>query len=191
MSTTDTDVIIIGAGHNSLTAALYLLKAGYKVLIIELARRSPVGRLRPPSFSNQGSNMIFTPPISANSWVLVSMLISRISFIGMALTSSSQNSPFANVFPDRKCIRMYTDPSKKLLKSLNDFSAHDAESWKKMVSYFTRVSPYLFPVLQLPMPSLKLAINLWKMYRKLGMQEVLDLMRILVTPTRGFVKRMV
>jgi phytoene dehydrogenase-like protein len=34
----DADVIIIGAGHNSLTAALYLQKAGHKVLIIELSK---------------------------------------------------------------------------------------------------------------------------------------------------------
>ncbi|MBT8102896.1 MAG: FAD-dependent oxidoreductase, partial [Gammaproteobacteria bacterium] len=35
------DVIIVGAGHNGLTAAAYLAKAGRKVLMLE--RRSVVG----------------------------------------------------------------------------------------------------------------------------------------------------
>jgi phytoene dehydrogenase-like protein len=35
------DVIVIGAGHNGLTAACYLAKAGYKVLVLE--RRNQVG----------------------------------------------------------------------------------------------------------------------------------------------------
>ncbi|MFB2983335.1 FAD-dependent oxidoreductase [Microseira sp. BLCC-F43] len=29
------DVVIIGAGHNALVCAAYLLKAGYRVLLIE------------------------------------------------------------------------------------------------------------------------------------------------------------
>ncbi|HTL89175.1 MAG TPA: FAD-dependent oxidoreductase, partial [Leptolyngbya sp.] len=29
------DVVIIGAGHNGLVCAAYLLKAGYKVLLLE------------------------------------------------------------------------------------------------------------------------------------------------------------
>ena len=41
MPSTDYDVIIIGAGHNGLTAAAYLAKAGLRVLSLE--RRSVLG----------------------------------------------------------------------------------------------------------------------------------------------------
>lgn len=37
------DVVIIGAGHNSLICAAYLLKAGYSVLLLE-KRSIPGGR---------------------------------------------------------------------------------------------------------------------------------------------------
>ena len=41
MPSTDYDVIIIGAGHNGLTAAAYLAKAGLRVLSLE--RRNVLG----------------------------------------------------------------------------------------------------------------------------------------------------
>ena len=184
MSTTDTDVIIIGAGHNSLTAALYLLKAGHKVLIVELSD-VPGGAAKTAELLEPG----FKHDVCATN--IGQFLGARVyadfkdQFHKNGFDIVVADQPFANVFPDKQCIRMYTDPA-KTIEEFERFSAKDAESWKEMVTYFTRVSPYLFPLLQLPMPSLKLAINLWKMYRKLGLQEVLDLMRILVTPTRGF-----
>ena len=41
MASRDTDVLIIGAGHNGLVCAYYLAKAGMKVTVVE--RRHVVG----------------------------------------------------------------------------------------------------------------------------------------------------
>lgn len=35
----DTDVIVVGAGHNGLTAGCYLARAGLRVLVVESAGR--------------------------------------------------------------------------------------------------------------------------------------------------------
>ncbi len=184
MADKDADVIIIGAGHNSLAAALYLQKAGHKVLIIELSAvaggAAKTADLLEPGFKHD----LYATNIGQ-------FLGSRVyaDFKGQFHQNGFDivvaNQPFSNVFPDRKCIRMYTDPEKTAAE-FERFSAQDARAWAEMVTYFKTVSPYLFPVLQLPMPSLKLAMNFWKMYRRLGLAETLDLMRILVTPTRYF-----
>ena len=55
-----------------------------------------------------------------------------------------------------------------------------------MISYFGEVAPYLFPMLQMPMPSYKVAKQLWKTYRKLGYNEMADLIRVLIMSPRSF-----
>lgn len=41
MSTSDCDILVVGAGHNGLVCAFYLASAGYRVKMIE--RRAIVG----------------------------------------------------------------------------------------------------------------------------------------------------
>lgn len=184
MADKDADVIIIGAGHNSLTAALYLQKAGHKVLIVETAK-VPGGAAKTAELLEPG----FKHDLYATN--IGQFLGSRVyadfkdQFHKNGFDIVVAHQPFANVFPDRKCMRMYTDPEKTFAE-FDRFSSQDAQVWNEMVAYFKTVSPFLFPVLQLPMPSVKLALNFWTMYRKLGIAEALDMMRILVTPTRGF-----
>jgi phytoene dehydrogenase-like protein len=55
-----------------------------------------------------------------------------------------------------------------------------------MIAYFNKIAPFMFPILQLPIPSIKMLRHFWKIYRKLGLNEMLDLMRILLMPTRQF-----
>ena len=59
------DVVIIGAGHNGLVCACYLLKAGYSVLLLE--RRSVPGVVQPlknPCLRKPlDLNLIFAPSI--------------------------------------------------------------------------------------------------------------------------------
>jgi len=182
----DADVIIIGAGHNSLAAALYLQQAGQKVLIIEKAE-VPGGAAKTAEILEPG----FHHDLYATN--IGQFLGSRVyndfkdRFHQNGFDIVAANQPFANVFPDKKCIRVYTDPD-KTYREFERFSPGDARSWNEMIAYFKTVSPYLFPILQLPMPSMKLAFHFWKIFRRLGFSELLDLVRILLTPTRQFLE---
>lgn len=180
----DADVIIIGAGHNSLTAALYLQQAGHKVLIIELSQvpggAAKTGEILEPGFKHD----IYATNIGQ-------FLGSRVyadfkdKFHQNGFDIIAVKQPFSSVFPDKKCIRIYTDPD-KTYQEFARFSSRDAESWNEMVDYFKAVAPYMFPILQLPIPSLQMLRHFWKIYRGLGIQEMLSLVRILLMPTRYF-----
>jgi len=198
----DADIIIIGAGHNSLAAALYLQQAGHKVLILEKADISG-GAAKTSEILETG----FKHDLYATN--IGQFLGSRVyddfkdKFHQNGFDIVAANQPFANVFPDKKCIRVYTDPGKTIqeferfssrdVRAWNDMiayftkvSSRDVRAWNDMIAYFTKVSPYLFPILQLPIPSLKMLFHFWKIYRRLGYREMLDLVRVLLTPTRQF-----
>ena len=180
----DADVIIIGAGHNSLTAALYLQDAGLNVLIIEQAK-IPGGAAKSAEILEPGfKHDLFASNIGLFMGSRVySDFKEEFHQNGFDIVVGKQ--PFSNVFPDGKCIRVYTD-REKTLQEFKHYSRHDAKAWGEMISYFHKVSPHLFPILQLPMPSLKPLVHLWKMYRQSGLQELMELMRVLLMSPRQF-----
>ncbi|RLC09149.1 MAG: NAD(P)/FAD-dependent oxidoreductase [Deltaproteobacteria bacterium] len=180
----DADVIIIGAGHNSLTAALYLQKAGLSVLIIEQAKiaggAAKTAEILEPGFKHDlfASNIgLFMGSRIYNDF--------KEEFHQNGFDIVVGDQPFSSVFPDGKCVRVYTD-GEKTLREFERHSHHDANAWSEMISYFQKVAPHLFPILQLPMPSLKPFVHLWKMYRQCGSQELLELIRVLLMSPRQF-----
>jgi phytoene dehydrogenase-like protein len=180
----DTDVIIIGAGHNSLTAALYLQKAGLKVLLVDLAEvpggAAKSGEILEPGFKHDlfatniglflGSRVYadFKDELHKNGFDIV-----------------AGDLAFSSVFPNHQCIRVYRD-GETARKEFERYSVNDANAWAELVSYFQRVAPYLFPFLQMPMPSFAMVKQFWKMYRGLGHVEALDLIRLLIMSPRSF-----
>jgi phytoene dehydrogenase-like protein len=180
----DADVIIIGSGHNSLTAALYLQKGGHKVLMFEQCKQaggaSKSGELLEEGFKHD----IYATNVGQflGSQVYAEFK-NEIHKNGFDIVAAQQ--PFANVFPNGKCMRMYMD-GEKTLQEFSKYSTKDAESWKEMIAYFTKIAPFMFPILQLPVPSLKILNHFYKMYKGLGLQEMLQLVRILLMPPRHF-----
>ena len=180
----DADVIIIGAGHNSLAAALYLQQAGHKVLIIELAKMlggaAKTAEILEPGFKHDVYATNIGQFLGSRVYADFKDKLHQNGFDIIAV-----NHPFSNVFPDKKCLRVYTDPE-KTVKEFEKYSSGDAESWKEMIAYFTKIAEYMFPILQLPIPSMKMLRHFWKIYRGLGLQEMMNLTRILLMPTRFF-----
>ncbi len=180
----DADVIIIGAGHNSLTAALYLQNAGLKVLVIERSEvpggAAKTGDIVEPDFHHD----LFATNIGLfmGSRVYADFK-DEFHKNGFDVVVGSQ--PFSSVFPNGKCIRVYTDAG-KTIQEFERYSPNDADSWRELISYFQKVAPYLFPFLQMPMPSFKSAMQFWKIYRKLGYREMLDMARVLIMSPRHF-----
>ncbi|NQU02569.1 MAG: NAD(P)/FAD-dependent oxidoreductase, partial [Syntrophaceae bacterium] len=95
--------------------------------------------------------------------------------------------PFSSVYPEGKCLRVYKDPEKTRAE-FEHHSHKDAVAWHEMIAYFQNIAPLLFPVLQMPIPSMKIFKHSWKMYRKLGRSSFLDLIRVLLMSPRRFVE---
>ena len=182
----DADVIIVGAGHNGITAALYLLKAGKKVLLIDGAEEAG-GAAKTSELLEKG----FKHDVYATNIGL--FLGSQVyadfkdTFHKNGFDIVAGGQPFSNVFPGGKCLRMYTD-AEKTKAEFKRYSGNEMRAWNELIAYFNGVAPLLFPLLQVPMPSAKAMKQLWKLYRSLGTTGLLELIRILIMPSRHYVE---
>ncbi len=180
----DADVIIIGAGHNSLTASLYLLESGLRVILVEQAKEcggaAKTAEILEPGYKHD----LFATNIGL---FLGSQVYSEFKkeFHNNGFDIVVNPQPFSSVFPDKKCIRVYTD-KEKTREEFGRFSKDDPKAWADMVAYFQKVATFLFPLLQAPMPSFKMFRQLWKMYWKLGYEDMLELIRVLILSPRSF-----
>jgi phytoene dehydrogenase-like protein len=121
------DVIIIGAGHNGLTAAAYLAKAGAKVLVLE--KRFETGGA---VFTED-----FDSPCRYNVHATY-MMMAELMPIHQDFPELARNVSYirpevqdAFIYEDGKALVFYTDLD-KTLKSIEKISKEDVPAFRKM-----------------------------------------------------------
>lgn len=178
------DAVVIGAGHNGLVTAITLAQGGWNVLVVE---RNHVagGAIRTEEVTLPG----FRHDLFATNLNL---------FAGSAfynehadelaehgLEFAPTNKPFASVFPDSRFVGVTTS-LEETLASIETVSSSDAEAWREAWKHFQRISPHLFPLLGVEMPSIGVVSGLLRGVRALGMSWPLELTRLVLQSTREF-----
>ena len=147
----DHDVVIVGGGHNGLTAAAYLARAGKRVLVLE--RDDHVGGAAVSAQAFDGVDA----RLSRYSY-LVSLLPQRI-IDDLALDIRLVRRRFSSYTPDPR------DPSRGLLVDVEADAAaardafarvdaaDDADAWATFSADTARVAEALFPTLTEPLPT--------------------------------------
>ncbi|MGD0855364.1 MAG: NAD(P)/FAD-dependent oxidoreductase [Dehalococcoidia bacterium] len=130
------DIVVIGGGHNGLTAAAYLAKAGLSVCLVE--RQKMVGgtcatrELKLPGFRHEvGAYMHGV--IQANPMIRLDELGLKSKYGLKYLTPDKQ---FESVFPDGRKLSFYRDID-KTCQSIAAFSQHDAEAYRKAFKVYS------------------------------------------------------
>jgi phytoene dehydrogenase-like protein len=175
------DIIIIGGGHNGLTAAAYLAKAGKSVLVLE--RRELVGGACVteeiwPGFKVSTAayvNSLLRPEIIRD------LELNRHGF-EMLPRSPSSFTPF----PDGRSLLM--GPDRELTRrEISKFSAKDAEALPRYEKMLERVADFIEPTLAMTPPDpfsgkprdlISLAKLAWD-FKRLGRQGAADAIEVL------------
>lgn len=129
------DAIVIGAGHNGLTCACYLARAGLNVLVLEqyhiVGGMTVTEEITLPGFRSDlhayGYQFGNLSPAPAEL---------GLSRFGFELLYPDPN--FSHAFPDGRLVSMYRDPE-KTIKSLNQYSKKDGETWRKIFHDYLKV----------------------------------------------------
>lgn len=135
----DTDIVIAGAGHNSLIAACYLAKAGYRCLVLD-ARSIPGGgaateELLDPGYlidtCSTGHTLIRANPL------LVDDELGLVRDYGLTY---AEPDPVAHVaFPDGEHLTMWLD-IERTIAEIARFDANDAEAYRRMAREYEDVA---------------------------------------------------
>jgi phytoene dehydrogenase-like protein len=141
------DIIIIGAGLNSLVAANYLAKAGKQVLLLE--RRAIAG--------GQAVTETFKPGFTADALHAGGQLrpdiVSDLDLARHGLPES-RSEPLISLLPDGRQLRLTADAEEGTLASIRAFSAKDAERWPAFVAFMREAASFLDAAYRTPMPRL-------------------------------------
>jgi phytoene dehydrogenase-like protein len=143
------DAIVIGAGHNGLTCACYLARAGLKVLVLE--QYHTVGGM---TVTEEETLPGFWSDLHASGYQLANLspvphelgLLDRFELIEPEI-------PFSHAFPDGRIISVHRDIERTVAEIAN-YSLKDAEKWRELMERFLAEKDAITASMFSPPPSL-------------------------------------
>lgn len=124
------DVVVIGAGHNGLTAAAYLQKAGLNVVVVEVSPTTggmtstyPTLPLAPRHLINEGAMQ--------QSLIRISSIERDLNLGRYGLREVPADPAHLHLGPDGESLGVWHDPL-RTAEELKRFSRRDAAAWIEM-----------------------------------------------------------
>ena len=182
--TTEFDAVMIGAGHNTLAAAMHLSAQGWKVGVFEQADVAG-GAVKTGEY---------TLPGFRHDWGAMNLsLFAGSAFFKAYGAELGQNGlefvpvakPFASAFPDGRWLGVSTDAA-TTTAGIAAFSQADADTWAQMTAGFGAQAPAIFGLLGSPMKLRAVAYFMFKTLRAKGVKESLSFARFLTLSPRQY-----
>jgi phytoene dehydrogenase-like protein len=179
----DYDAIVIGAGHNGLVCALYLARAGWRVLVLE--RSTEIGGgLRTAEIILPGfRHDLYATNVGAFAASPVYQgLKPELEQAGLRLISS--RFPYVNVH-EGGALRVYTDPD----LTAREIAAHrpeDGIGWRELAAFYRRTAPRFLPLFYTTLPSARMLRQMARIAGA-GPGDTARLARLLLQTPRNFV----
>src|SRR5437773_1123967 len=131
------DAVVIGAGHNGLTCACYLAKAGLSVIVLE--RYATIGGM---TISEEIAAPGHLSDVHASGYLLPKLAPSPdergLAEHGLELITPNPN--WAQIFPDGRSFVIGRDVE-TTAASIASFSRRDADTWRTLYARFAAAKP--------------------------------------------------
>jgi len=142
---TEYDVIVVGGGHNGLTSACYLQKAGYNVLVLERLSKAGGG-----AWTEEATLPGFKHNLASLFHGILHMgpVYKDLELKKYGAEYIWPDAQVAAAFTDGRCLVFYRDVE-KTCREIARFSEKDAETYRELAKYFqvvldNMISPWFF-----------------------------------------------
>lgn len=180
------DAVLIGAGHNTLAAALHLSAKGWRVGVFEQAGVAggavKTGEYTLPGFRHDWAAMNLSLFAGSPFFKAYGAELARHGCDFVAV-----DRPFASSFPDGTWAGVSTDMT-ETLAAFRALSPRDADRWEGLAARFADEAPHLFGLLGSEMKFRALAYFMFKTYRAKGAGGSLDFARFLLSSPRAWLE---
>jgi phytoene dehydrogenase-like protein len=138
------DAIIIGGGHNGLTAGAYFAREGARTVVLEARNKTGGAADTSAPFADH-------PAINVTTYSYVMSLMPPTIIRELKLKQFGYDvtpfGPYFQAFPDGRAITVYADDHQKSYDSIAQFSKRDADTLPKWEAWLAGVSDVLGPLL--------------------------------------------
>jgi beta-carotene ketolase (CrtO type) len=143
------DAVVIGAGHNGLTCACYLARAGLKVLVLE--QYSDIGGM---SISEEITGPGFLSDIHASGYLLgkLSPAPDELGLAAHGLDPITPDPNWAHVTTDGRLVTIHRDPEPSF-RALEQFSKADADAGRRLYEQYLAAKPHIVATMQSAPPT--------------------------------------
>lgn len=147
------DVIMIGAGHNGLVCAAYLLKAGYRVLLLEKRNIPGGGATTEELMPDLAPGFKFNPCAINHIFIFLGEVIQELELDRYGLEYLFCDPVVFCPHPDGKYFLAHRSVEKTCAE-IAKFSPRDAEKYAEYIAFWQRIIALTKPVFNAPPKSI-------------------------------------
>lgn len=158
--TTDYDVIVVGAGHNGLTAAAYLARAGKRVLVVEQGYKVG-GMTSSGNLIAEAPNHIVTPCAMEIIYLRQTGIIEELELARHGLQMVHPDPPYAYLHPNGQSIALFRD-KQRTADDIARIHPGDGKAYMKFIEVLDALFEIGTPIMAMDQgrPKLKVLLKL-------------------------------
>lgn len=147
------DVVMIGAGHNALVCAAYLLKAGYSVLLLEKNSFPGGGATTQETMPDAAPGFKFNPCAIDHIFIHLGPVVQELELDKYGLEYLFYDPVLFCPHPDGKYF-LARKSVEQTCAEIERFSPRDARKYKEFIDFWQRVIGMITPMFNAPPKSL-------------------------------------
>ncbi|MBU1052738.1 MAG: NAD(P)/FAD-dependent oxidoreductase [Proteobacteria bacterium] len=142
----NTNVVVIGGGHNGLVASCYLAKAGHNVVVVE-AQKNVGGMTASGPFIKSAPKHIIHPCAVDAIFIRTSSIIEDLDLRKHGFITVDPNPSYAYLSPEGESIAFWSDPS-KTADEIRRYSPSDARAYLEFANTLEALLGVALPMMR-------------------------------------------